>query len=101
MIKMMIKPMSVNKAFQGRKFKTPSYKQYEKALSYLLPPSLPNLSAKEISECKSLKVVIEYGFSSPLADIDNPTKLVIDIMQKKYKFNDRYIYDMHLFKVDV
>lgn len=98
---MMIKPMSVNKAWQGKRFKTPAYKQYEKALSYLLPASLPNLSAKEISECKSLKVEIEYGFSSPLADIDNPTKLVIDIMQKKWKFNDRYIYDMHLRKVDV
>ena len=101
MIKMMIKPMSVNKAWQGKRFKTPAYKQYEKALSYLLPTSLPNLSAKELSDCKCLKIVIEYGVSSPLADIDNPTKLVIDIMQKKYKFNDRYIYDLHLFKVDV
>jgi len=101
MIKMMIKPLSINAAFQGKRFKTNSYKQYEKALSYLLPASLPNLSAKEISDCKRLKIVIEYGFSSPLADIDNPTKLVIDIMQKKYKFNDRYIYDMHLHKVDV
>ena len=101
MIKVMIKPMSVNQAWQGKRFKTPSYKQYDKALSYLLPASLPNLSPKEISDCRCLKIVIEYGFSSPLADIDNPTKLVIDIMQKKYNFNDRYIYDMHLFKVDV
>ena len=101
MIKMMIKPLSINKAFQGKRFKTPAYKQYEKALSYLLPTPLPNLSAKELSDCRCLKIVIEYGVSSPLADIDNPTKLVIDIMQKKYKFNDRYIYDMHLFKVDV
>jgi Holliday junction resolvase RusA-like endonuclease len=101
MIKMMIKPMSVNKAWQGKRYKTPAYKQYEKAINYLLPASLPNLSAKEISQCKRLKVVIEYGFSSPLADIDNPTKLIIDIMQKKYGFNDRRIYEMHLFKKDV
>lgn len=98
---MMIKPMSVNKAWQGKRFKTPAYKQYEKAINYLLPASLPNLSSKELQECKRLEVTLEYGFSSPLADIDNPTKLVIDIMQKKYGFNDRYIYDMHLHKVDV
>jgi hypothetical protein len=35
-MKIQIKPMSVNIAFQGRRFKTPLYKKYEKDLMLLL-----------------------------------------------------------------
>ena len=41
------------------------------------------------------KLEIEYGFSNSSADIDNPNKLIIDIMQKKYEFNDRDIYELN------
>jgi hypothetical protein len=35
-----IKPLSVNKAWQGKRFKTNEYKQYEKEVSLLLPSHL-------------------------------------------------------------
>ena len=39
-----------------------------------------------------LKIVLKFGFSSKLADWDNPIKPFQDILQKKYKFNDSQIY---------
>jgi len=88
-----IKPLSVNQCWQGKRFKTPKYKSYEKELLY-------RLSAMDIPEGK-LKVSLVFGLSSKLADIDNPVKAFIDVLQKKYDFNDRDIYEMELKKIDV
>tara|TARA_R110000772_G_C13293860_1_gene438258 strand:+ start:1751 stop:2074 length:324 start_codon:yes stop_codon:yes gene_type:complete len=85
-MKINIKPLSINQCFQGRRFKTPKYKQYEKELMLLLPIlSVPN---------GLLEVVITFGLSSKLNDIDNGLKPFIDILQKKYLFNDRDIYKL-------
>ena len=32
-----VKPMSVNRAWQGRRFKTPEYRKYERKLIALMP----------------------------------------------------------------
>lgn len=88
-----IKPLSVNQAWQGKRFKTPKYKSYEKAV--LL--SLPKL---EVPEGK-LSLRLAFGLSSKNADIDNPVKCFVDCLQKKYGFNDRNIYYMTIQKFDV
>ena len=88
-----IKPLSVNQAWQGKRFKTPAYKNYEKAVLLCLPKL-------EVPEGKiSLKLV--FGLSSKNADVDNPVKCFVDCLQKKYGFNDRNIYKMTIEKVDV
>ena len=84
-IKIKIKPLSVNKAWQGRRFKTQEYKAYEEELLYILPKI-------EIPKSKKLQVCIEYGFSNKCSDIDNPCKPFLDVLQKKYGFNDSRIY---------
>ena len=90
-----IKPLTVNKAWRGgRRFKTDEYKSYEKELMYLLPKDL------KIPEDK-IKVKIKWGFSSKGSDIDNPTKPLLDILQKKYGFNDNRIYKLSLEKINV
>ena len=53
---------------------------------------LPKLKAKFKGD---LKVTICYGFSNKLSDIDNPTKLVLDILCKKYGFDDRQIFELN------
>ena len=83
MQKINIKPLSVNEAWKGKRFKTIKYSRYEKEL-YLLLKALKLPSAP-------YKVVLKFGFSSKLSDIDNPIKMTLDILQKKYKFNDRDI----------
>lgn len=85
MIKINIKPLSVNKAWQGRRFKTNAYKSFEKELLLCLPSKIELPSER-------LSLFIEYGFSSKASDIDNPTKMVIDILSKKYGFNDNRIF---------
>ena len=89
-MKVDIKPLSVNECFQGRRFKTPKYKSYEKHLLLLLKPL-------EVPKGQ-LKLNITFGLSSKLSDIDNPLKAFIDILQKKYLFNDRDIFELNIKK---
>jgi Holliday junction resolvase RusA-like endonuclease len=88
-INLNIKPLSVNKAWQGKRFKSPEYKKYEIQVLKMLP----NI---EIKEFKRLKIT--YGFSNMMSDIDNPTKLVLDLLQKKYNVNDRDLIYLVLHK---
>ncbi len=88
-----IKPISVNTCWQGRRFKTKAYKAYEQELLYILPKiTLPK---------DKLEISIEVGLSSLLADLDNIAKPFLDILQKKYLFNDNKIYRLIMHKVKV
>ena len=93
MVKIDIKPLSINACFQGRRFKTPEYKQYEKDMFLLLPKiTMPE---------PPYKVYYEFGFSSAASDLDNPIKPLQDILQKKYGFNDKHIFEMIAKRVKV
>lgn len=86
-----LKPLSVNEAWKGRRYKTDEYKAFERAMIALLP----NVEF----ECKGKLVInLTFGFSSRASDIDNPVKPILDCLQKKYKFNDNKIYKMTLNK---
>lgn len=89
-----IKPLSVNKCWQGKRFKTNDYKQFEKDMNLLLPNKMDIPKGK-------LQVEYTFGLSSKLADIDNPVKPITDILQAKYNFNDKQIYRLGVTKVDV
>lgn len=84
--KIEIKPLSVNEAWQGRRFKTEKYKNYEKLLLFSLPPSKTNWDKIPI------ELTLSIGFSNVASDIDNAVKPFIDVLQKRYKFNDKYIF---------
>lgn len=85
-----IKPLSVNEAWCGRRYKTKDYKLYEIQVLLLLPKiTIPD---------GKLKITIHFGMSNSLSDIDNPVKMFVDILQKKYGFNDNRIYEMNLIK---
>ncbi len=90
MIKLNIKPLSVNEAWQGRRFKTQKYKKYINDMMVILPP----LTVPE----GELHLLIEWGFSSAASDNDNPLKCFQDCLQLKYKFNDSRIYETNLKK---
>jgi len=89
--KLSIKPMSVNQAWQGKRFKTPTYKEFEKEMMFMIPSTKERFS-------DMLSVSFEFGFSSPLADLDNPVKPTIDILQKKFGFNDRHVFELNVRK---
>ena len=86
-----IKPLSVNECWQGKRYKTPKYKKYIQDLLF----SLPRLHIDNVP----LKVYYEFGVSSKLSDWDNPVKPFQDILQKKYKFDDKNIFEATVKKV--
>ena len=53
-MKIEIKPLSINKCFQGRRFKTNDYKNYEKELLLKLP-KLPKVTKVTKSYQKALR----------------------------------------------
>ena len=93
MARVEIKPLSVNNCFQGRRFRTKEYDKYERQVlaqlvSFKVPPP-------------PLKLDLTIGYSNPLNDLDNAIKPFLDILQKRYKFNDRDVYEIHARKVIV
>lgn len=47
------------------------------------------------------KVYYEFGMSNSQSDWDNPIKPLQDILQKRYNFNDKDIYEANVKKVKV
>lgn len=79
-----IKPLSVNQAWQGRRYKTIMYSNYAQDLMWILPKV-------KVPE-GNLEIHLEFGFSNKTSDWDNPIKPFVDVLQKKYDFNDKRIY---------
>lgn len=78
-----IKPLSVNKAWRGRRFKTDEHRKYVRdVLTLLRPMQVPS---------GELELHLKFGFSSKGSDFDNPIKPFVDCLQKKYGFNDNKI----------
>jgi len=91
MITLPIKPISVNACWQGMRYATPLYKRFQHEMNLILPPI-------KIGKAP-YKLTIEFGFSSKLSDIDNGLKPLLDCLVKKYGFDDRDIYILHVNKV--
>lgn len=83
-MKINIKPISVNKCWRGRRFKTQDYEDYELELLLKLPKS-------KIGKGR-LELFLTFGFSNKGQDIDSSLKPTIDILQKKWGINDKNIY---------
>jgi len=79
-----IKPLSVNEAFRGRKFKTKKYIEFQQEMLLKLPKM-------DIPKGK-LEIHYKIGFSNSNSDLDNSFKQLNDCLQKKYGFNDNLIY---------
>jgi len=77
------KPLSINECWKGERYKTDSYKKYERDLLFILPRlTLPD---------PPFRLELTFGLSNMASDFDNPVKPFVDILQKKYRFNDKLI----------
>lgn len=90
MVKLDIKPLSINKAYYGKLVKTTELRKYINDVGFLLPKI-------KIPE-PPYKLYIEWGFSSKGSDWDNPIKPFQDCLADKYGFNDNQVYDIHIVK---
>ena len=90
MIRIDIKPLSINQAYKGKRFRTDKYNTFIKQMMLLLPP-LKDVPTKDT---KDIKIRIEFGYSSMLSDADNGCKTFLDCLVKRYGFDDRYIMEI-------
>lgn len=88
MVKIKIKPLSINEAYRGRRFATPKLKAYKEMLGYLFPKK----PTKKISKREKLQVKYVFGVSSKGGDFDNLVKCFQDCLAEHYGFNDNQIY---------
>jgi len=84
MITLPIKPLSVNEAYKGRKFRTPALRKYQRDVCLLLKDL-------EIPD-GPLELHLEFGLSSMGGDTTNPIKVFEDCLQMRYGFNDNRVY---------
>lgn len=88
-----IKAMSINQAWQGRRFATKGYKDYTNTFLMLLPK-------KETINGLVIVHIIFYLKSPLKCDIDNMIKPCLDIIVKKeYIQDDRYICNLMVNKI--
>lgn len=82
-----IKPLSVNNAWQGKRFKTKAYHDFERELLWLLPKNIKAIDGK---------VEVHFRFfmkNHKLSDWDNPIKPLQDVLVKSGIItDDRNIY---------
>jgi Holliday junction resolvase RusA-like endonuclease len=90
MEKINIKALSVNSCYQGKRFKNQVHKDYVREV-------LSQLPIKFIGR-PPYKLILEFGLSSKLQDLDNCIKVFQDCLVKKYNFDDRYIYEIQATK---
>ena len=93
MEKIRCKPLSLNEAYRGRRFKTKELEAYHTFIEY----SLPDIVVPK----GKLKVKYEFGVSSKGSDGDNLIKCFQDSLARKYGFNDNKIYRWEVEKKDV
>ena len=89
MIYLEVKPLSANRAYSfnkrsGRRYKTELYQKYEAMLLSLLPDHI------DIYDKMCFNVA--FGVSNSRFDTDNGIKPLLDVLQKKYWFNDNSVY---------
>lgn len=87
-----IKPLSVSRAWQGRRFKTPAYKDFEKEFFLLI--GKPEVTKGDV------EIVIEFYFKNDkMCDIDNCLKTTLDLIVKSgFIEDDRKIRHLDVYK---
>ena len=101
-MKIQIKPLSVNQAWNTyckkcrsaktvKRTRSKYYKAFAKELTLKLKPI-------KIDFKRDLSLDLTFGFSSPLSDTDNPLKPLLDVLQKRYGFDDRQIFELNVKK---
>jgi Holliday junction resolvase RusA-like endonuclease len=91
-IEIPLKPLTVSKAWQGRRFKTKAYKDWQRDFCLLVGKQ------GVIKGCLSLTVEL-YLKNDKMSDIDNTLKVIQDSMTLAGIIeDDRFIYELHAYK---
>ena len=94
LVRLELKPMSVNQCWYGRKNPTEIFKQYRLDVDRLLPDEYTVPEGE-------LFILFKWGLSNRGNDIDNSCKPFLDALQLKYGFNDNKVYSIIMEKIIV
>lgn len=99
------KPMSANRmegiravvTKDGRKF-TQTYptEEYKNFLTRFKEAT--DSMEWEFDTTKPLKITLTPKFSNKASDLDNVAKPTLDALQHVFDWNDKYVYEMHMYK---
>ena len=95
-----IKPLSANdsyipalKTIKGTRKKTLRFVKSKKYIGYE-QELLWKLPAGKVSMDRLLGIYVDFIFATKMSDLDNAEKPFLDVLQKKYGFNDNQIYKL-------
>jgi Holliday junction resolvase RusA-like endonuclease len=91
-VEVKLKPLTVSKAWQGRRFKTNAYKSWQRDFCLLVGKQTPITG--------NLSLTLElYLKNDKMSDIDNTLKVIQDSMTLSGMIeDDRFIYEIHAYK---
>ena len=89
------KPLSVNRAWKGRRFRSVFYSAFHTAVSLLLNVLRP----KRPPENRPLFAHYRWGVSNMMADTDNPTKPFQDVLFEHWGMKDHRLQFLIVQKV--
>lgn len=86
-----VKPLSANKLWQGRRFKTPEYLAYERELWAFTP-------RRQVAG--EVELTVEFFVANRRADTDNMLKGLLDVLTKMGVYeDDSMIMSLHAHKI--
>lgn len=83
MIKINIRPLSVNEGYTGKRWKTKAHRCWHNSVLHLLPRNI------ELPK-PPFKIYLTFGITNNF-DWDNGIKFICDCIAEKYGFNDKLI----------
>lgn len=92
MIRLDLKPLSVNRAWQGRRYKTPEYASWSDSAAWIL-----KANRLETLEGPVSLTVRWFMKTAEMSDIDNPLKVLLDAIVRAGLIKD----DRQIFKLTV
>lgn len=93
-ISLNIEPLSVNTAWQGRKYKSLKYNNW-------LQEGLWTLKTMEIQKVSGNVAIYIDFYTNKSRDIDNNIKTFLDLLCKADIIDDdRFVYELHIKKID-
>ena len=86
-----IKPLSVNDAYKGRKYKTSNHHKFKDHITILLK----NKRILKLEKKERFYILYHFYISNIQNDVDNLIKLTQDAICNKIGTDDRYIMGIH------
>lgn len=91
-VEVKLKPITVSKAWQGKRFKTKAYKDWQRDFCLLVGKQKPITGQLALT----LEIYIK---NEKMMDIDNTFKAIQDSMKLANMIeDDRFIYEIHAYK---